>query len=368
MTIQVAYSQNPDPYTAADEIRSSFSGVEPVMVTFFASSQYEPEGISAAMKKAFPGATVNGCSTAGEIVSGQMLKHSVVAMAMDAGTIRSVQADTISLDKLQNADETIKRLSGVWGETPISLDPTRFVGMILFDGLSGSEESFMDRLGDLTNISVIGGSAGDDLAFSKTYVYLDGKAYTSSAVLAIIEPATGFDIIKTQSFCSLGKKLTPTKVDAATRKVLEFDGKPAAEAYAQALGVSVAEASNLFMKHPVGLMAGDEPFVRSPQQLDGNSVCFYCQVHEGVELDILSSTEIIEDTKKAVLEKNSQKSIAGLINFNCILRTLQLENEGKTEEYGRVFSDIPTIGFSTYGEEYIGHINQTATMLVFFKE
>ena len=41
-----------------------------------------------------------------------------------------------------------------------------------------------------------------------------------------------------------------------------------------------------------------------------------------------------------------------------------LESKNQTEDYGNVFSKIPTIGFSSYGEEFIGHINQTATMLV----
>ena len=57
-------------------------------------------------------------------------------------------------------------------------------------------------------------------------------------------------------------------------------------------------------------------------------------------------------------------SISALINFHCILRTLELEQKGLMAEYGKIFS-IPTIGFSTYGEEYIGHINQTSTMLAF---
>jgi hypothetical protein len=53
-----------------------------------------------------------------------------------------------------------------------------------------------------------------------------------------------------------------------------------------------------------------------------------------------------------------------LINFNCILRTLELKAKNEEDSYGKIFSDIPTIGFRTYGEEYIGHINQTSVMLV----
>jgi hypothetical protein len=93
---------------------------------------------------------------------------------------------------------------------------------------------------------------------------------------------------------------------------------------------------------------------------------FYCSVKEGMELSLLEATDIIASTKKSL--DDAQKELGGLsgiVNFNCILRTLELSQKGLTEDYGKVFEEVPTVGFSTYGEQYIGHINQTATMLVF---
>jgi hypothetical protein len=116
-----------------------------------------------------------------------------------------------------------------------------------------------------------------------------------------------------------------------------------------------------FMSNPMGLMVGDEPFVRSPQRvLEDGSMVFYCQIREGTELELLESTDIIADTGKALAGFHR-----ALIVFNCILRTLQLQEEGQCEAYGALFADSPAVGFNTYGEEYIGHLNQTATMLAF---
>jgi hypothetical protein len=85
-----------------------------------------------------------------------------------------------------------------------------------------------------------------------------------------------------------------------------------------------------------------------------------------MKLYLLESTDIVVDTKRSVKNKAAKMGkLSGIINFHCILRTLELESKGMTDDYGKIFSDIPTIGFSTYGEEFIGHINQTSTMLVF---
>jgi hypothetical protein len=45
--------------------------------------------------------------------------------------------------------------------------------------------------------------------------------------------------------------------------------------------------------------------------------------------------------------------------------TLQLRAENRCEQYCAIFDGIPTAGFSTFGEAYMGHINQTSTILVF---
>jgi hypothetical protein len=93
---------------------------------------------------------------------------------------------------------------------------------------------------------------------------------------------------------------------------------------------------------------------------------FYCGISEGMELSLLESTNIIDDTRTSINSaKDELGSISAIINFNCILRTLELYEKNLDGQYGELFSNIPTIGFSTYGEQYIGHLNQTATMLVF---
>lgn len=367
MNIKSVYSQATSAEDAVNELRSQLETFETKFLVVFASSHYAQDELNTHLRDKFSDSQIIGCSTAGEIVSGHMFQNSLVAMAFNADAIADVQVEV-----LENIKEGVQvgpamEAFGQHFGTPMSeMDYRQYVGIVLIDGLTLSEEKVMEHLGDRTNVTFIGASAGDDLKFTQTFVYANGKAYSNAAVLALLKPTVGFDFIKTQSFKATAKQLIPTNVDAATRTIHEFNGKPAAQAYAEALEVNVEDLPNHFMSNPVGLMDGDEPFVRSPQQVVDQSMAFYCNVMENMELSLLEPLDIIADTQQAVQAKLQELGhISGIIDFHCILRTLQLRNENRTQQYGEIFSKIPTVGFSTYGEEFITHVNQTSTMLVF---
>ena len=367
---KTAYTFETDIDKAVSDLKRKLAASDAALILFFASSNYDAAKLSTTFAASFAGVTTVGCTTSGEIITGKMLDNSIVAICFSNAILADVKVEVVQ-DVTKNPHAVKEAFKGFESHFNVSMqemDHNRFIGIVLTDGLSGTEEVVMDKIGDLTNITFIGGSTGDDLKFKETHVFYNGKSYTNASLLLLMKPSVAFSILKTQSFTSTGRKLVVTKVVEEERKVIEFNNKPATVAYAEALGVSVDELSKVMFYNPLGLMADDEPFVRSPRLIEGTSMYFYCSVKEGMELDLLNSTDIIQDTADALLKKKEETGdISALINFNCILRTLDLKQQNRTKEYGDLFKDFPTIGFSTYGESLIGHMNQTATMLVFSK-
>jgi hypothetical protein len=366
MPIKTANSTKRLP-AAVQDLKRQCGASQPRVVLLFSSSKYDAGELNQLMQQAFPDACVVGCSTAGEIAGGRMLTESVVAMFLDGDIVEDASAAVVeNLRGEARVREAFSSFEQHFHAPVSSMDIHKYVRLVLADGLSGAEENLMEKIGDRTDIFFIGGSAGDDLKFHSTHVFHQGKAYTNAAVLVLLRLKRGFEILKTQSFHSTGKVLTATKVDEPLRKVLEFNHQPAVTAYAAALGVPAESLPGLFMKHPLGLMVDGEPFVRSPQRVDGESILFYCQIKQGMDLEVLEGTDIVADTRKAIEARLSADGpIAGIIDFQCILRTLELRAENRCEQYGAIFSGLPVAGFSTYGEAYLGHMNQTSTMLLF---
>ena len=372
MYFKSVYSVNPSVGQAVSELKNKLAGFDTNLLLFFASPQYDATALSAAMQQTFKGCTTIGCSTSGEITSGKMLDQAIVAMAFHPDALLDYKVEVLTSIRSNEkvVDKAFASFSDHFGCSMSNMNPDEYVGLVLIDGLSGCEEVINERIGDLTNVAFVGGSAGDDLQFQTTYIYADGKAYEEAALLLLLKPALPFSILKTQSFQDTGKVLTVTETNEAKREISKFNHQPARRAYAEALQVPAEELAEKMFKNPLGLMlAKDEPFVRSPRVIEEDRVLFYCNVKQGMDLHLLRSTDIVKDTQKSLKDYEDKLGrISAIINFNCILRTLDLKGQNRTQEYADLFAHVPTVGFSTYGESYIGHINQTATMVIFHQK
>ncbi len=365
--IEIAHSEATDAGAAAADLRSQIRSM-PRFVVFFASARHEPGAIAGAVHDAFGGVPTIGCTSSGELVSGKMSKGAVSLIALGDHTVDACSVAVVDdVHDQASVDRALAALAAPFETMIGKLDPRSHVGLVLHDGLSVGEESVMERIGDRTNVAFVGGSAGDDLRFEKTSVFANGRAYEGASVLAVLRLKRPFRILKTESFDVLEPVLRVTEVDEATRTVMRFDDKPAAEAYAAAVGVPLSELPAHFRDHPLGVVTSEgDPFVRSPQQVRGTDVVFHCRVSEGAELHVLRSRDIVEDTGRdlrAAIE--ALGSCRGILAFHSILRTLELEEKGQCEAYAAIFRDVPTAGLSTYGESCVGHINQTSTMVLF---
>ena len=365
---KVAQSDAKDVVAAVKSIQEQLSDMDACMILYFASPSYPTSEICQEMAGAFAGIHTIGCTTAGEMISGKMGQDSIVAMAWHKASVKDLKIEV--LENIQTDTEVVTNAFKSFEESleiPMKhLDPARYVGLIMVDGLSGFEEMLNDQIGNLTNVPFLGGSAGDNFMFRKTWLFVNDRAYSNAAILVLLEPAKGYTILKTQSFETTRHKLIPTKVDEKRRTIIEFNGKPATEAYAEVLGISVDELAKNLAEYPVGLVFDEQNFfVRSPMKIEGTSIVFYCAVKEGQELTVLHSGDIVAATKADFTKaKQDCGEVQAVVEFNCCLRTSELKRNHQLKQYSEIFNDVPSVGFATYGESYIGHINQTSTMLL----
>jgi hypothetical protein len=56
--------------------------------------------------------------------------------------------------------------------------------------------------------------------------------------------------------------------------------------------------------------------------------------------------------------------MSGGLAFNCILRRLDMDAQSLHAPFLRTFEGLQCAGFHTYGESYLGHINQTLTSVL----
>lgn len=358
--------------TVVRDLQAGLAGRTAGAVVWFASSTYRPEDLAGPIARSFAGVPVIGCSTAGEFTQTGTGTGGLSAVVLPEGiVVRAVSAlGHLEADVAAGTDAAVAELESALGVRLRDLDPARHLMFALVDGMHGDEELVTERLGNAAPaMDVVGGSAGDDLAFASTWVAVGEQVSTRGVALLVVESGVPFQVVKTCSFVSTGRRLRITKADVPNRVVLEFDGRPAVEAYATALGLAPEQLQpSTLMAHPVGLMMDGRPWIRSPRTvLEGGGIAFYAQILEGMEVEVMSGTDMVAETRAAMagaVDALGGRS-GGAVMFNCILRRLQMDAEGTAGRFVESFGGVPLAGFHTYGETWLGHVNQTLTGVVF---
>ena len=221
----------------------------------------------------------------------------------------------------------------------------------------------------LGRISLVGGSAGDDFKFIRTWVFHDGAFHTDSAVLILATTTLPFKAFKTQHFVSDAERLVVTEADPVRRTVAEINGLPAAEEYARLVCLNQEELTALhFATSPVVVVIDGTDYVRSIQKANADgSLTFFCAIDEGLVLRVAHGKDLLENLNKAFDTVRAEIGPPQLVlTCDCILRNLEITKNGLKDAAGEVFRKNNAVGFSTYGEQYGGvHVNQTLTGIAF---
>lgn len=349
----------------------------PEMIFVFCSSQHDGDAVAGALEERFPGVPTVGCSTAGEHLGGRHQRNSLVVAGLCETGVDWVVESVEGLASFDDArgDALARTLFERHGVDPETIDPDEFVALLFVDGLCRVEERVSSALAEgLAGVALAGGSAGDDLAFERTTVIHNGTAAEDRATVVLARSrGTKFRVLKHQHFTTKPAMLAVTRAEPAARRVYEFDGYPAAEAYARALGLAPDElGTSASFSHPIMFRCEGENYVRSIQTInDDLSITFYCAIEEGMVLQVGSHHEMEEALESDLDTLREPEPVDFLLGFNCVLRALEATERESWDALGAVVSSVSraSIGFDTYGEQLNGlHINQTLVAVAFSSE
>jgi hypothetical protein len=330
----------------------------------FSSVKYDQEQMLAGVRSVSGDTLLVGSSTAGEITTaGPLNKHSVAVMLLKSDTIKFYAAvgENVAKDPRaagKEAAEKVRALAGGELKSFVML-PDVLVG-------NGSDivRGVLDVLGE--HFPAVGGAAGDDFEFKKTYQYLNDKVYSGTVVGLGMTGDFKVGIGVKHGWLPIG---LPMKVTRSSGSVLhELDGKPAIKIYEDYFGEQEAailrtEAlAKLAITYPLGMKVhgSEEMLIRDPITVDKEgSITCAAEVPEGSEIQLMigSREEAVKVARVAAenaLEQLDGSAPKAVIIFNCIARN-KLYGDHVGDEISAIQEvlgkDTPLLGFYTYGEQ-----------------
>lgn len=333
----------------------SAAGPGSTLVLVFGSTSLmsSPERLEE-VRRAFPGALLLGCSTAGEIFGTQVADDSLVATAMHFESTR-IRGARIRLADAGSSAEAGERLS-----RELIADDLAHV-FVLSDGLKVNGSELVAGMARVlpSSVAVTGGLSGDGVRFQQTLVCLDGPAEEGWVA------GVGFYGANLRiGYGSVGgwDAFGPDRLVTRSRGniLYEVDGRSALELYKTYLGDHAKDlpASGLLFPLSLRVREGDTGVVRTILGVDeaAGSMTFAGDIPEGAWVRLMKANfdRLIDGAMGAArtsLRDASAPDAAILIS--CVGRKLILKQriEEEVEGVQEILGPRPVMtGFYSYGE------------------
>ncbi|WPC73099.1 methyl-accepting chemotaxis protein [Vibrio porteresiae] len=266
------------------------------------------------------------------------------------------------------------RLNNLRVKTDIDYQDT--IAYITFDGLSRSETFFMEAIYQSGRFPClfVGGSAGGHLNFEHTFLHNGQQCLQNHAIITLIKlkPHMRFGVFKSQNFEETNvavNVLTSSQEHRHLSEIITPKGEITTliDFLCQHFHCQPQQLEKALEEYSFAVKVGDELFVRSVQSfnLAEQKVHFYCDIAAGETLYLVKRIPFAEATRRDLAQflKGKPAPIGGLLN-DCILR--RLKNSQSLAQMNGVFTQIPVVGSSTFGEILGLNLNQTLTGIFWF--
>lgn len=368
--VNISHEENPEEagYEAFTNALKNSGADHADLAVVFSSVELDQESVVRGVRRAGTDVPLVGCSDAGEITGAGPDKGKVAVMTITSDTVtfytglgRDVAGG--AREAGQNTVRDVKAKAGADAEQLRAF-------VMLPDVLAGNGADIvrgvLDELGE--HFPVVGGAAGDDFAFEKTYEYHNDEVCSGAVTGIGIAGDFAMGAGVRHGWLPVGVPMTVTKSEGAV--VYELDGNPAVSIYEEYFGESADDLSKeplarTAITYPLGIKYPDldDYFIRDPITVDEKTGAITCaaEIPEGSEVRLMigskdkaieAATEAAKDLMKDFERQDAKPKFAFM--FNCIARE-KLFGARAGEEIKAVMdvlgADVPLIGFYTYGEQ-----------------
>lgn len=373
--------------------RDALGGIDVDVADFcqlFCSSAYDIDAVLDGVRSVIGDETeLIGCVSTGEFTEKTVAEQAVAVSVISSDSLSfttSIGTD-ISDNVIASVREALAGLPAESSEYPYQ------AAIVLHDGLSGLSEQLsltvQRKLGP--EVSVAGGAASDNYALESTPVFCGETVADDALAVAYIESEHRLAVAVDHGHEPISDPMTATDTDGSL--VCELDGRPAFDAWADAvrgrvrerfdtdvdaLGADASLLTQIMGEFELGVDQGDSYKVRWPRidPNDEQSLRFSVDIPEGTVFRVMhghpdDQIESARRVTRSAVEMLEGKPAGGFV-YDCACREIIL-GERFDAAVEAIDSELgaPFCGFETYGETCLrkgqtsGFHNTTTVVLLF---